>query len=299
MWDRQPQSWWHQTTGDAIVGELTRMILSLIPIQILSWTVFRDPFPEGLLLTRDTGFEFVYDSPPYGEYDVLVSKEIVRGVFGEGGIQPRNRVASVIVDGRSVAYPFSLLQEHPVINSTVDGRAIIIFFVGGPPSPFPKQVDPIAFSDIGSLTTLAKQSALSFRTVGSTAIFSPTVNGRSLTFEAREGEIVDLETGSRWDVLGRAVVGSLEGVRIAPVVTRERLLVCSGGFPPGHRGPHCRRHRSIRLEQVNWSTDLSALTKSGPARPTPLQILLRPDSSDPVLACRRDDGVWVVARCHS
>ena len=40
----------------------------------------------------------------------------------------------------------------------------------------------------------------------------------SLTFEAREGEIVDLETGSRWDVLGRAVVGPLEGASLAPVV---------------------------------------------------------------------------------
>ena len=92
MWDRQTQSWWQQTTGDAIVGELTGTVLSLIPVQILSWAAFRDAFPEGLLLTRDTGFEFVYDSPPYGGYDVLVSQETARSVFGEDGIQPKDRV---------------------------------------------------------------------------------------------------------------------------------------------------------------------------------------------------------------
>ena len=52
----------------------------------------------------------------------------------------------------------------------------------------------------------------------STAVFSPTVNGMSLTFEAREGEIVDRETGSKWDVLGRAVAGRLKGASLAPVV---------------------------------------------------------------------------------
>ena len=218
MWDRQTQSWWQQTTGDAIVGELTGTMLSLIPVQILPWAAFRDAFPEGLLLTRDTGFDFVYDSPPYGGYDVLATQKAIIATFGERGLQPRDRVVSLIVDGNSVAYPFSLLQEHPVINDTVAGRVIVIFFVGRTLSPFPEQVDPAASGEFDSLTVPAKRDALSFKTVGSTAVFPPTVNGMSLTFEAREGEIVDRETGSKWDILGRAVAGRLEGASLAPVV---------------------------------------------------------------------------------
>jgi hypothetical protein len=36
MWDRQTESWWQQMTGEAIVGELTGMRLTLLPATIVS-----------------------------------------------------------------------------------------------------------------------------------------------------------------------------------------------------------------------------------------------------------------------
>ena len=221
MWDRQTQTWWQQTTGEAIVGELSGALLTFIPVQIISWQAFRDAFPEGLVLTRDTGYDFVYESPPYGGYDVLVSLDPESGLFGEHGVQPKDRVVSLIVGGKSIAYPFSLLEERPVINDTFEGRDIVVFFVGGTISPFPEQVDETLSAGLTALAMgveVPERGELSFRTVGSTAVFSPTVDGRKLTFEERAGQIVDRETGSSWDILGRAVAGPMKGKTLEPVV---------------------------------------------------------------------------------
>jgi hypothetical protein len=47
--------------------------------------------------------------------------------------------------------------------------------------------------------------------------YRPIVAGQAMTFEVRDNVIVDIETGSVWDVEGRARSGVLSGVRLEPV----------------------------------------------------------------------------------
>ena len=68
MWDRQTESWWQQITGEAIVGELTGTRLTFIPAAVVSWAQFREAYPDGQLLSRDTGFRRNYGLPPYSGY---------------------------------------------------------------------------------------------------------------------------------------------------------------------------------------------------------------------------------------
>ena len=44
--------------------------------------------------------------------------------------------------------------------------------------------------------------------------FRPAAGGRTLTFESVDGGFADSETGSRWNVTGRATEGSLEGEQL-------------------------------------------------------------------------------------
>ncbi len=44
--------------------------------------------------------------------------------------------------------------------------------------------------------------------------YRPVAGGQDLTFEVSGGTFVDLETGSRWDLEGKAVSGPLAGQRI-------------------------------------------------------------------------------------
>lgn len=69
MWDEQTQSWWQQLTGEAIVGELTGTRLQLIGSQVVSFEVFRRTFPNGKVLSRQTGHDRSYGRNPYTSYD--------------------------------------------------------------------------------------------------------------------------------------------------------------------------------------------------------------------------------------
>ena len=60
------------------------------------------------------------------------------------------------------------------------------------------------------------------RDVGTAGIFAPrTADGSPLTFRSdADGRITDNETGSRWNIFGRAVSGPLAGSALEPVPGR-------------------------------------------------------------------------------
>ena len=116
MWDRQTQSWWQQITGKAIVGDLTGTRLNVIAAQLLSFSDFQDAFPEGLVLSRETGIypSSTYEVTPYAGYDPGGGQPFLFA----GAIDPRlpslERVLTIEIAGQAVAYPFSGLNHTPV-----------------------------------------------------------------------------------------------------------------------------------------------------------------------------------------
>ncbi len=231
MWDRQTESWWQQITGESIVGEMTGTKLDVIPAPIVSWIDFRETFPSGLLLSRRARS---YDDAPYDGYDELANtspflflteddQEGIRGGEGQDEVisrkidsrlRPMERVAALSIGGHAVAYPFRMLREVPVVNDSIAGQDIVVFYVGGTLS---------AFEGAGGGSN---------RTVGSTGVYDPFVNGEKLTFEVKDGEIVDESTGSRWNILGRATAGPLVGTELNPVIHTNHFWFAWAAFNP-------------------------------------------------------------------
>ena len=63
----------------------------------------------------------------------------------------------------------------------------------------------------------------------------PQRYGERLAFEARDGAIVDVGTGSTWNVLGQAVEGPLAGSQLEPVVSGSHFWFAWSVFKPGTR----------------------------------------------------------------
>ena len=225
MWDRQTESWWQQITGEAIVGELTGKRLKLIPAALVSWVAFRDAFPEGSVLSRDTGFDKDYDGPRYGGYDDDNTPPFEFTGEIDPRLKPKERVVALKVEGQAVAYPFALLERHPVINDSVEGRALVVFKAGCTLSPF-LGLDPDAPAGVPGADVERG------RVVGSTAVYEPDIDGRRLTFKEAEGAIVDEETGSTWNILGHAVDGPLRGRRLTPVLHGNHFWFAWAAFNP-------------------------------------------------------------------
>lgn len=216
MWDRQTESLWQQITGEAIVGELAGTRLGLIPTPIISWGDFQDSFPNGTVLSRETGFGRAYGTNPYDFYDTSTSPFLFDGELDDR-YPAMERVVGVTAGGVNKAYPFTVLEDENAVNDELGGEPIAVFWGAA---------DTASALDAGSIPD--------GRAVGVGIAYLRTVKGRILTFEpAGEDAFRDAETGSAWDLLGSATDGLLKGSKLQPAVHTNHLWFAWAAFNSG------------------------------------------------------------------
>ena len=214
MWDRQTESWWQQFTGEGIVGELAGKKLASLPSQVISWKDFKAANPGGKVLSRDTGFSRSYGRNPYADYDRADNPPFLFDGPVDGRLLPKERVVFVTVGDKTAAFPFSILEEERAVNYTVNGKDLAVFFQSG------------------TVSALDRRSIEGSRDVGATGVFDPNLDGRKLTFRADSDNIVDNETGSLWNILGKATEGPLTGKELAPVIHDNNFWFAVAAFKP-------------------------------------------------------------------
>jgi hypothetical protein len=218
MYDRQTETWWQQATGDAVAGELVGRQLNFLPAQLISWEDFKATYPEGEVLSRETGFNRRYGQNPYSGYDnINQSPFLYRGPETPGQLLPMARVITVELGDEAVAYPYDVIQEMPAINDTVDDKPIAVFWEAGTASAL----------DTGAIA--------SGRDVGTGNTFSRELDGQTLTFQDDGEKITDEQTGSEWNILGQAVSGELAGSQLEPVVNVNHFWFSWAAFRPETR----------------------------------------------------------------
>jgi hypothetical protein len=216
MYDRQTESWWQQATGEAIVGTLTGTLAPL-PAQIVSWDMFKHAFPGGRVLSRRTGYQRSYGQNPYSGYDNIDAPPFLYRGPKDTRLRPMERVVTVSIGTEDVAYPFGALEQVHVVNDTVGGRPIAVFF------------------ERGVTSALDQSSIPASRDIGTAGVFDRAIDGRTLTFAWTRRGIEDRQTGSRWNILGAAVAGSLKGTHLKPVVHDQQFWFSWAVFRPKTR----------------------------------------------------------------
>jgi len=218
MYDRQTESWWQQAIGMAIVGQLTGTQLVSRPAAIIAWSAFKAAHPGGQVLSRDTGYDRSYGQNPYQGYDnVNQSPFLYSGPPIPGVLRPMARVLIVVLDGEAVAYPFDALKKVHVVNDTIGKTNVVVLWTPGTASPL--DTDSIAGG----------------RDVGAATVYLRTLAGQPLTFKFDGTNIVDKETGSAWDILGRATSGQLAGKTLTPVVAVNSFWFAWAVYQPHTR----------------------------------------------------------------
>ncbi|MGH7391556.1 MAG: DUF3179 domain-containing protein [Candidatus Rokuibacteriota bacterium] len=214
MYDRQGHSLWSQMEGRAIVGDRAGTRLKARPANTVAFEDWREAYPTGKVLSRDTGHRRNYGVNPYESYD-----EPALGPFLYNGKldprrPPKERVVGVAIGAARRAYPFPLLDTHRIAHDTVGGQAIVIFY------------------QPGVLSALDSSEIAKSRAVGATSVFGAGVEGRSLTFEATPQGFRDRETGSLWSFFGVAESGPLTGRRLTPVPHVDAFWFAWAAFNP-------------------------------------------------------------------
>ena len=214
MWDRQTESWWQQITGEAIVGSMTGAKLKFIPAPLVSWADFRDSFADGEVLSRNTGFARDYNLPMYIGYDEADNSPFRFHGQIDSRLAAMERVIGVTVGDVVVAYPFTLFESVPVVNDTIGGQDIAIFYAGD------------------TLSAFIEYESRDNRQVGSTGMFDPNLDRQKLTFRVEADRVVDDQTGSTWNILGQAVEGPLQGSKLEQVVHANHFWFAWQAFNP-------------------------------------------------------------------
>jgi hypothetical protein len=214
MYDRQTHSLWAQIEGRAVVGERTGARLAPIPANTISYEDFKAAYPTGRVLSRETGHERSYGMNPYAAYDRPDSTPFLFQGQPDRRRPPKERVVGITVGGSPRAYPWSTVAARGVIQDTVGGERLVIFYRPGAVS---------ALDD----TEIARS-----REVGATGVFSAIVDGKGLSFERMAEGFRDRETGSTWTFLGHAVKGPLAGKRLRALPHVDAFWFAWAAFHP-------------------------------------------------------------------
>ena len=218
MYDRQTETWWQQATGHGIAGQYAGSQLEFYPANIISWDEFRNNHPDAQVLSRDTGFSRAYGRNPYAGYDNVNNRPFLyQGPRTPDTLLPMERVLTVDLVEEAVAYPYDELAASFVIDDTVAGQPITVFWQPGTASAL----------DSGVIAA--------GRDVGTGAAFSRELDGRVLNFEWQGETIRDRQTASTWNLLGEATAGTLQGSKLAPVVSINHFWFSWAAFRPETR----------------------------------------------------------------
>ena len=192
MRDEETGSWWQQVSGKAIHGPLQGRQLKSVFHDELSFEIWKREQPQGRVLKP---VERIAESDQYdpADWEARVGRmRVVEGTDVDKRLAPRTLVIGVTVDGKSVAYPMTALQQQSPILDMVASTPIVI-----------------ALGD-------------DHRSVRA---FERTVDGRRLEFfkktEGDSFQLIDLETNSTWNFEGKAVTGPLAGRQLKKVFVLE------------------------------------------------------------------------------
>jgi hypothetical protein len=218
MYDRVTDSLWQQLNGEGIVGVHAGRRLMFLPSSVVSFLEFKLAYPEGKVLSRNTGYARSYGKNPYVGYDRIGQSPFLFDGELDGRLSAMERVVAVTLetpDGEvDIAYPYSTLGEMGVINDVQEGISLVVFYRAGTSS---------------ALDAPLIQNG---KDVGSTGVFSPVLNGRILTFTLKGDAIIDEETRSTWDIFGSAIKGKLKGQTLEPVIHADHFWFAWAAFKP-------------------------------------------------------------------
>lgn len=192
-----------QLDGKVIYGPDAGKSLVAYPIALSTWKEWKQLHPGTKL----------YYAPPITLRDKMVAWMLqilipisklskrskpwhrIRGKL-DNRLPAMSFVIGVEINGDSCGYPVEALRRDPVLNDTVGGKSIVVFYNIG--------------HDVGG-------------------VFSRKLGSRALTFAAatKQGTAVvarDQETGTLWTVSGRGYEGPLSGQSLEPIPHFNKLF---------------------------------------------------------------------------
>ncbi|MDX1623587.1 MAG: DUF3179 domain-containing protein [Gemmatimonadota bacterium] len=131
MYDRRTESLWSQIRREAVTGPMRGTDLELIPLVHTTWERWKEEHPDGLVLSRDTGYERNYDRNPYLRYETSPSTMFSAGERDDRLAQ-KALVLGITEGEAAVAFPLEELEKRRrPIRTRVGDRELFVYWFPG------------------------------------------------------------------------------------------------------------------------------------------------------------------------
>jgi len=179
MYDRMTDSYWSQSLGMAVTGDLTGTQLETIPFDLIKWGDWKKINPDTVVLTTDTGFIRTYGTDPYGSY--YTDPRIMFPVEHEDDrLHPKELIIGFNDGDTYKAYKQEDIESQRVINDNVGNIPILL----------------VSEYDLNSRA------------------FERTVDNKILKFEYKDEVLIDTQTNSEWNYEGTAISGPMKDTQL-------------------------------------------------------------------------------------
>ncbi len=188
MFDVETESLWPQLCRTGVAGPREGTALVQVPAIEMRWDAWKARHPNSLIVSERTGFDRDYTAYPYRYYET--SRHLLFPLAGDADERRplKERVFGLPDGDGGWAFPF---DELAALSPTV---ALTAHRAG---------------QDIVVLWDAAARAAAAYR--------PETTDGQRVSLRGAGSGYLDDDTGTRWDVEGRALEGPLAGARLVPV----------------------------------------------------------------------------------
>ena len=149
MYDRETESEWKQSLGECIAGVHEGAELTVLPISVTTWEIYRETEPDGVVLQRPGGESEAasetadpdridYDRDPYAEYFEMDGFGLDAHRGGEGrtwareDIDPKTVVLGVEREGDALGFPLPVVRDAGgVVTASVGDSSVVVFATDG------------------------------------------------------------------------------------------------------------------------------------------------------------------------
>lgn len=125
MYDRESESLWSQLAMKSVSGASVGTELNWLPSEHLTWKAWREKYPHGKVLSKDTGHRRNYGGDAYASY--FASDRTMFPVPHKRKELPnKSWVVGVVIDGKAKAYPIADLPTKQTIEDKMGDKQLFV-----------------------------------------------------------------------------------------------------------------------------------------------------------------------------
>lgn len=126
MYDRKTESLWSQVLAEAIAGEMSGAKLPVLASDQMRYGDWKKAYPQGEVLSRDTGAGRFYGSNPYGDYFSATNLALSLVDPKDTRLANDAFVFGIVVNGKPKAYHVEAVKRQGVTEDEFEGEHIIL-----------------------------------------------------------------------------------------------------------------------------------------------------------------------------